>query len=108
MDFVFSAHGIPYSNRPKNSDLHKTSIPKPSFKEKLLGSTQETHPREKEDLLEKKLVCIEFEDGNYNIPFFPRIILIIYYVSLYVLVCDLLSLCVFYSGLENFGLRRVF
>jgi len=43
-----------------------------------------------------------------NSLFFTRIILIIYYVCLYALVCYYLSMCVFYSGLVDFGLRRVF
>ena len=47
-------------------------------------------------------------DTLCNNPFFARIILIIYYVCLYVLVCDYLSLYVFYSELVNFGFRRVF
>ena len=40
--------------------------------------------------------------------FFPRFIIIIYYEYLYVFVCDYLSLCVFYPGLVDFGLTRVF
>jgi len=36
-----------------------------------LGSTQEIHPREKEDLLEKKLVRIELEDGNSLLTMYP-------------------------------------
>jgi len=40
--------------------------------------------------------------------FYARIILIIYYMCLYALVCDYLFLCVFYSRLVDFGLRRVF
>jgi len=43
-----------------------------------------------------------------NNPIFDKIILIIYHVCLYVLVCDYLSLCIFYSGLVDFGSRRVF
>lgn len=33
-----------------------------------MGSTQESHPREKEELVEKKLVCIELEAGNRLLP----------------------------------------
>ena len=43
-----------------------------------------------------------------NSQFFVRIILVIYYVYLYVLICDYLSLCVFFFRLMDFGLRRVF
>ena len=48
----------------------------------------------------------KIENGKCNNPFFARIILFIYYVCLYVLVCDYLSLGVFYLGLVDFGLRR--
>jgi hypothetical protein len=51
---------------------------------------------------------IVIQRSNLINPIFARIILIIYYVCLHVLVCDYLSLCVFYSGLVDFGLRRVF
>jgi len=43
-----------------------------------------------------------------NNPIFARFIFINYYVCLYMLVCDYLSLSVFCSGLVDFGLRRVF
>ena len=48
------------------------------------------------------------EDEMCNNPIFARIILINYCVCLYMLVCDYLSLCVFYLGLVDFDLRRVF
>jgi len=43
-----------------------------------------------------------------NSPIFARIILINYHVCLYALVCDHLFLYVFYSGLVDFALRRIF
>jgi len=43
-----------------------------------------------------------------NNLFFARIILIIYYVCLYALVCEYLYMCVFYLGLVDFWHRRVF
>jgi len=38
-----------------------------------------------------------FTNHGCNNPFFARIILIIYYICLYVFMCDYLSLCVFNS-----------
>ena len=43
-----------------------------------------------------------------NNPFFAKIILINFYMCLYVIVCDCLSLCVFWLGLVEFCFRRVF
>ena len=43
-----------------------------------------------------------------NSPIFARIILIIYYVSSCVFVCNYLSMCVVCSGLVDFGLWKVF
>jgi cell division protein FtsW (lipid II flippase) len=40
--------------------------------------------------------------------FFAIIILIVYYMCLYALVCDYLSLCVLYLELVDFWLKRVF
>jgi len=46
----------------------KSSTPKPSFREKLLGNSQEVLPRPKEDMIEKQLVRIELEDGIRLLP----------------------------------------
>ena len=45
--------------------------------------------------------------ANCNNIFFARIILVIYYMCLYVLVCDYLPLCVYYLGLVDFLSRMV-
>jgi hypothetical protein len=61
-----------------------------------------------------QLVCThvfnknDLRSGYCNNPIFARIIIIIYYVCLYLLVCDYLPLCVFNSGLVDFWPRRVF
>ncbi|MCH97149.1 DUF4283 domain protein, partial [Trifolium medium] len=63
--FVFSAHGDSHHQQSKKPpDPKKSSTPKLSFHDKLLGPSQNIPPREKEDMIEKKLVCIELEDGN--------------------------------------------
>jgi hypothetical protein len=67
--FVFTAHGDPHQQPAKKPpDLTKQPPPKPSFRDKLLGPSQITHTREKEDMIEKKLVRIELEDGNRLLP----------------------------------------
>ncbi|RHN51637.1 hypothetical protein MtrunA17_Chr6g0470921 [Medicago truncatula] len=45
--------------------------------------------------------------ANFNNMFFSRIILVIYYMCLYVLLCDYLPLCVYYLGLVDFWSRIV-
>lgn len=45
--------------------------------------------------------------ANFNNMFFSRIILVIYYMCLYVLLCDYLPLCVYYLGLVDFCSRIV-
>jgi len=64
-DFVFSAQSdFNLQATKKPPDLHSPQPPKLSFRDKLLGPSQEIQVREKEDMIEKKLVCIELEDGN--------------------------------------------
>jgi len=46
--------------------------------------------------------------GVCNNPFFARIIFNYFYLCLYVLVCDHLPLFVFWFGLVDLGVRRVF
>jgi hypothetical protein len=67
--FVFAAHEDS-RHQPANKppDPQKTSPPKLSFRDKLLGPSQFIPPREKEDMLAKKLVRIELEDGNRLLP----------------------------------------
>jgi hypothetical protein len=68
-NFVFSAHGDTNMKQPNKPPDPNTPPPqKPSFRDKLLESTQETLIREKEDMIEKKLVRIELEDGNRLLP----------------------------------------
>jgi hypothetical protein len=57
IEFVFSAHGdTNMLQTEKPLDRQQSTIIKPSFREKLLCASQETHPRPKEDMIEKKLV----------------------------------------------------
>lgn len=68
-DFVFAAHTNhqqPPSKKPP--DIDKPPPPKPSFREKLMRGSQEILVREKEDMIEKKLVRIELENGNRLLP----------------------------------------
>ncbi|MCI00123.1 hypothetical protein A2U01_0021139, partial [Trifolium medium] len=67
--FVFSTHGDSHhqqSKKPPNPQ--KSPTPKLSFHDKFLGPSQNIPPREKKDMIEKKLVCIELEDGNRLLP----------------------------------------
>ncbi|PNX89785.1 hypothetical protein L195_g045907 [Trifolium pratense] len=64
MDFVFTAQP-PQNKKPPDPKL---SSAKPSFRDKLMGTNQQIPIREKEDMLEKKLVRIELEDGNRLLP----------------------------------------
>ena len=41
-----------------------------------------------------------------NSQFFVRIILVIYYVCLYVFICDYLSLCVFFFEISGLWLKK--
>lgn len=67
--FVFSAHGDHNLLHTKNPpDPVQPLTPKPSFREKLLGSSQEIPIREKEDMIQKQLVRIELEDDNRLLP----------------------------------------
>ncbi|MCH86896.1 hypothetical protein A2U01_0007757, partial [Trifolium medium] len=67
--FVFSAHDEPHKHSSKKPpDPQKSSSPKPSFRDKLLGPSQNIPSREKEDMIAKKLVRIELEDGNRLLP----------------------------------------
>ncbi|KAK2458256.1 zinc ion binding / nucleic acid binding protein [Trifolium repens] len=70
MEFVFSAAPAnqPPHQAKKPPDPTKTPIHKPSFREKLMGSAQEIPARHKEDMIEKKLVRIELENGNRLLP----------------------------------------
>jgi hypothetical protein len=70
MDFVFNVHGNPPTptDKKKNPDLNKSSTPKLSFREKLLGSTKEILLEKKKYMVENRLVCIELEDGNCLLP----------------------------------------
>jgi len=64
-EFVFSAQSdLNLQTTKKPPDLHKPSTPKLSFREKLLGPSQEIQIREKQDMIEKKRVRIELEGGN--------------------------------------------
>jgi len=68
-EFVFSAqsdHNLQATKKPP--DPQKPSSPKISFRDKLLGPSQEPIIREKEDMIEKKLVRIEHENGNRLLP----------------------------------------
>lgn len=68
-EFIFSAHGDSNTQHTKKPpDPHKSSTPKPSFRDKLLGSNHEVPLQAKEDMIEKKLVRIELEDGNRLLP----------------------------------------
>ena len=67
-EFVFSAQGEPNPPHTKLPDPPKPPPNKPSFRDKLLGSYQEIPTREKEDMIEKKLVRIEHENGNRLLP----------------------------------------
>ncbi|MCH79387.1 hypothetical protein A2U01_0000136 [Trifolium medium] len=67
--FVFSAHNDSHQQLSKKPpDPLKQSSPKLSFRDKLLGPSQNIPPREKEDMIAKKLVRIELEDGNRLLP----------------------------------------
>ncbi|XP_045810073.1 uncharacterized protein LOC123904449 [Trifolium pratense] len=67
--FVFTSHGDPHHQIAKKPpDSTKQPPPKTSFRDKLLGPSQTNHTREKEDMIEKKLVRIELEDGNRLLP----------------------------------------
>jgi len=66
-DFVFTSHGDTDMNQPKKPPDRQPN-PKPSFRDKLLGASQEIPPRPKEDMLEKKLVRIELENGKRLLP----------------------------------------
>ncbi|PNY14400.1 hypothetical protein L195_g011081 [Trifolium pratense] len=69
MDFVFTANGNPQPHTTKKPpDIIAPPSAKPSFRDKLMGSNQEIPTREKEDMLEKKLVRIELENGNRLLP----------------------------------------
>jgi len=61
-DFVFSAQSGPNLQHTKKPPDPPT--PKLSFRDKLLGSSQELPTREKHDMIEQKLVHIELENGN--------------------------------------------
>jgi hypothetical protein len=68
-DFVFSASNdtnMIHTKKPPDKQHHTN--PKPSFCEKLLGSSHESPSRPKEDMIENKLVCIEHENGNCLLP----------------------------------------
>jgi hypothetical protein len=68
-DFVFSAQSdfnLQATNKPP--DPPNSSTPKISFRDKLLGPSQEIQTRPKEDMIAKKLVRIELEDGNRLLP----------------------------------------
>jgi hypothetical protein len=67
-EFVFSAQDDPTLNHTKKPPDLKLSPPKPSFRDKLLGSSQEIPTRERENMIEKNLVRIELEDGNRLLP----------------------------------------
>jgi len=68
-DFVFSAQSdFNLDTTKKPPDLHKPPTPKLFFRDKLLGPTQDIQHREKEDMIEKKLVRIELENGNRLLP----------------------------------------
>jgi hypothetical protein len=68
-EFIFSAHGDTNKLLTKEPpDRTQPTNPKPSFREKLLGASQEIPPRPKEDMIEKKLVRIELENGNRLLP----------------------------------------
>jgi hypothetical protein len=68
-EFVFSAQSNP-SPPPHTKPPDPPHPPphKPSFRDKLLGSTQQIPIREKENMLEKNLVRIEHENGNRLLP----------------------------------------
>jgi len=67
-DFVFSSHGVNNTQQTKKPPDPKNPPQKISFRDKLLGPSQEIPIREKHDMIEKKLVCIELEDGNRLLP----------------------------------------
>jgi len=68
-DFVFSAHDDTNMKQPnKPPDPNTSSYQEPSFRDKLLESTQEIPIRDKEDMIAKNLVRIELEDGNRLLP----------------------------------------
>jgi len=67
--FVFSAqsdHNLQATKKPLDPQTSPTA--KISFRDKLLGPSQEALIREKEDMIEKKLVRIEHENGNRLLP----------------------------------------
>jgi hypothetical protein len=67
--FVFSAHGESHRQpSEKPPDPQNPPSSKLSFRDKLLGSSQNIPSREKEDMIAKKLVRIELEDGNRLLP----------------------------------------
>ncbi|KEH33193.1 DUF4283 domain protein [Medicago truncatula] len=68
MEEFFSAqsdHNLQAATK-KPPDPQQPPTPKISFRDK--GPSQETLIREKEDMIEKKLVCIEHENGNRLLP----------------------------------------
>jgi hypothetical protein len=69
-DFVFSAaQSTPNPHQAKKPpDPPKHPTPKISFRDKLLGPSQEIPVREKQNLIEKNLVRIELENGNRLLP----------------------------------------
>jgi hypothetical protein len=66
--FVFSAQGDSHQSGSKKPPDPEKKSPKVSFPDKLLDPLQNIPPREKEDMIEKKLVRIEHEDGNRLLP----------------------------------------
>lgn len=68
-DFVFSAQNDTNLQATKKPpDPHTPPTPKISFRDKLLGPSQEIQTRAKEDMIEKNLVRIELQDGNRLLP----------------------------------------
>lgn len=68
-EFVFTAHGdTNLLQTKKPPDRQQSTNPKPSFRGKLLGDSHEILPRPKEDMIEKKIVRIELENGNRLLP----------------------------------------
>lgn len=66
--FVFSAQGVNNLQQAKKPPDPNHPPQKISFRDKLLGPSQELPIRGKEDMIEKKLVHIELEDGNRLLP----------------------------------------
>jgi len=68
-EFVFSAqsdHSLQATKKPPDPQILPSQ--KISFRDKLLGPSQETQIREKEDMIANKLVRIEHENGNRLLP----------------------------------------